>query len=155
MGDCGGCLWPKGSIIVCHLIAVSCPEGDIWLSMLLSKHYACYSTEGGVANLRLTSRDHFVCAPIQWETTLHVTSSPRRRYIVTSSPIGWAHTLNYPWTSLQKYATFRHRFTSNPKPTNFVLIANFRVIFYSHAILKLMIHFFYSCDIITVVTCTT
>ena len=36
--------------------------------------------------------DHFVYAPSQWETTVHC--NVRRRWIVTSSPIGWAYTQN-------------------------------------------------------------
>ena len=49
-----------------------------------------------------------VNAPSQWEVTLHCDvvshwlgtcpANERRRYIVASSRIGWAHTQNDPWT---------------------------------------------------------
>ena len=64
--------------------------------------------------------DHFVYVLRQWETTLHCNAvshclstytkwslymcqaNERRRYIVTLSLIGWAHTQNYPSTGSMK-----------------------------------------------------
>ena len=64
-------------------------------------------------------RDYFVYASRQWETTLHGNVVSRRRYIVTSSLIGRAHTQNDPCIILY----FQHEQHSNlseqaPTPTH-------------------------------------
>ena len=48
-------------------------------------------------------------------------ANERRRYIVTSSPIGWAHTQNDPWAII--------RFWSNPNRSVWIRATFFRTIF--------------------------